>query len=97
VVKGGGTDPIGGRSLIEGSLELRRPLSRDLDLAIFADGGQVSRNSLTYPLDALSYGAGTGLRYRTPVGPIRIDLALPADRRHGDAAWQIHLGVGQAF
>jgi len=93
----GGRDPIGGRSLIEASVEIRRMLTQTLDLAIFADAGQVARNTLTYPLDSLSYGSGIGVRYRTPVGPIRLDLAFPVDPRNGDAPYQIHVGVGQAF
>lgn len=93
----GGRDPIGGRSLIELSLEIRRALTKNLDLAIFADGGQVSRSTLTYPLDSLSYGSGIGVRYRTPVGPIRVDLAFPVAPRNGDPPFQVHVGVGQAF
>ncbi len=97
VLGSSGRDPIGGRSLIELSLEIRRALTKNLDLAIFADAGQVSLNTLTYPLDSLSYGSGIGVRYRTPVGPIRVDLAFPVAPRNGDAPFQIHVGVGQAF
>jgi len=97
VLGSSGRDPIGGRSLIELSLEIRRALTKNLDLAIFADAGQVSRNTLTYPLDSLSYGSGIGVRYRTPVGPIRVDLAFPVAPRNGDPPFQVHVGVGQAF
>jgi len=97
VVRGGGNDPIGGRSLLESSLELRRPITEELSLAVFADTGLVSLKTLDYPLGDLQVGAGFGLRYRTPVGPVRVDLGFPADRRSGDAAWQVDFGVGQAF
>jgi translocation and assembly module TamA len=45
----------------------------------------------------LMWGAGAGLRYFTPVGPIRLDWAVPLDRRPGDSPWQIYLSLGQSF
>src|SRR5207249_11118521 len=81
-------DPIGGRSLIETSLELRQSLTDALGVALFLDAGQASLTSFTFPIHDLERGVGGGVRYRTPVGPLRIDLGFPLDRRHGDAAWQ---------
>jgi len=90
-------DPIGGRSLIETSLELRHPVTDTLGLVTFLDAGQASRTSLTFPFHDLQRGVGGGIRYRTPVGPLRVDIGIPLDRRRGDAAWQLHVSVGPAF
>jgi translocation and assembly module TamA len=40
---------------------------------------------------------GFGVGYKTPVGPLRVDLGFPSDAPHGDASWQIHVSIGQAF
>src|SRR5207247_1928251 len=89
--------PIGGRSLLEGSAELRHPVTERLGAAVFADAGQVSLASFDFPLDDLRYGFGFGLRYKSPVGPLRVDLGFPLEPPRGDARWQLHLSVGQAF
>ncbi len=68
--------PLGGDSLVEGSLELRFPLSKALEAAVFLDAGNVGVSSSdALDLGALQYALGFGLRLRTPVGPLRIDLA----------------------
>ena len=90
-------DPIGGRSLLEGSAELRHPVTERLGAAVFADAGQVSLASFDFPLDDLRYGFGFGLRYKSPVGPLRVDLGFPLEPPRGDARWQLHLSVGYVF
>jgi translocation and assembly module TamA len=51
----------------------------------------------------LRFGAGAGVRYYTPIGPIRLDIAVPIQRRSGagvanpDDAFEIYIGLGQAF
>jgi len=89
-------DPIGGRSLIEGSLELRRPLFK-IGGALFLDFGQVSLHSFDVPLDDLRFAPGFGVSYATPVGPIRLDLGFPLDLPRGDQPWQVHFRIGQFF
>ncbi|HYY04968.1 MAG TPA: BamA/TamA family outer membrane protein [Candidatus Limnocylindria bacterium] len=90
-------DPIGGRSLVEGSAELRHPVTERLGAAVFADAGQVSLASFDFPFDDLRWGFGLGLRYKSPVGPLRVDLGFPLEPPRRDARWQIHLSVGQVF
>ncbi len=90
-------DPIGGRSLVEGSAELRHPVTEKLGAAVFADAGQVSLRSFDFPFDDLRWGFGFGLRYKSPVGPLRVDLGFPLEPPRGDSRRQIHLSVGQAF
>jgi len=69
--------PLGGRALIEGSVEFRFPIWRQLFGATFVDGallGQGSLQSATKGAGAIT--PGVGVRYISPVGPIRVDLGL---------------------
>ena len=86
-----------GGNLVEGSVELRHPITEKLGAAVFLDGGQVSLKSFDFPFDDLRYGAGFGVRYKSPVGPLRLDLGFPFRPPNGDPRWQIHVGVGAAF
>jgi outer membrane protein assembly complex protein YaeT len=90
-------DPIGGRSLAEMSVEVRRVIVGDLGGAVFVDAGALGLDGDRFAFDDLQLGTGVGLRYRSPVGPIRVDLGFPLDRPRGDAAWQVHVSIGRAF
>jgi len=70
------TLPIGGNGLIDGSFEVRYALTTNLIVAAFYDVGQVTLGRLE-PQDFqhVLMAVGFGLRYRTPVGPIRVDFA----------------------
>jgi outer membrane protein insertion porin family len=92
-----GGEPLGGRSLTDMSLELRRALTTELALAAFIDAGQLSLRSFDPPVDDFQKGVGIGFQYATPIGPIRLDLGFPLDRQGDDAAWQVYVSVGQAF
>ena len=87
--------PIGGRSLIEISFEIRHPIYGPLAGVIFTDFGNVWVDSYLFRLDELRYSAGAGLRFATPIGPIRLDVARPIDDPRKTT--QLHLSVGQAF
>jgi translocation and assembly module TamA len=65
-------------------------------MAVFVDGGQVSAN-LNPLAGTLRFGTGAGVRYYTPIGPIRLDVAVPVERRANDDAFEIYIGLGQAF
>jgi outer membrane protein assembly complex protein YaeT len=90
-------DPRGGNSLIEGSFELRFPIAGSLWGAVFLDYGNVFRDSFTYRLADLRYAAGPGIRYLTPIGPIRFDIGFIIDRRSGEDLGRVDFSIGQAF
>jgi outer membrane protein assembly factor BamA len=90
-------DPVGGRSLAEGSLELRQQFLEKLGGALFLDFGQVSLRSFDVPFDDLRFATGFGIRYATPVGPLRLDIGFPFRPPSGDRSWQIHFSIGQSF
>ena len=64
---------------------------------MFADGGQVS-TSLRSLSSTFYTGLGTGIRYYTPIGPVRFDIAMPTKHyiSNGDP-FEIYVGLGQAF
>ena len=90
-------DPIGGLSLLEGSLELRRPIWQALGGALFVDFGQVSRRAFDVPVGSVKFAAGFGLSYATPVGPVRVDFGFPFSPPRGDQSYQVYFSIGAAF
>ncbi|AFL73419.1 autotransporter assembly complex protein TamA [Thiocystis violascens] len=88
--------PAGGDGLLETALELRQRFGANWGLAGFLDAGAISANGLP-GADSLSVGFGLGLRYYTPIGPVRVDVATPLTQREGIAPVQLYIGIGQAF
>jgi len=88
--------PRGGLSLFETSIEIRRDVWRNFQAVGFVDAGAIGFQE-TPNFNNLRYGAGVGVRYKLPFGPIRADIAFPLDRREGDADFQIYVSIGQAF
>lgn len=92
-----GDKPLGGLSLVEGSLELRQRIDEVWGAVAFLDAGHVSRRSVP-DFDADPRAAlGLGVRYQTGVGPLRLDIALPLNKREGDDSFGFYIGIGQAF
>lgn len=91
-------DPLGGRSLFETSLELRTRVWGNLGVVSFVEGGNVFENSYPDFADPPRWAAGGGLRYFTPIGPVRLDIAFPLNRRDDiDDPFQFYIALGEAF
>ncbi len=88
---------VGGRSLIEGSAELRVRATETIGLVGFVDAGYVGEDPIPDFSQEFRLGAGVGLRYLTGLGPIRLDVATPLNRRPGDPSVAFYVGIGQAF
>lgn len=88
--------PIGGLSFFETSVEMRIAITDTIGIVPFVDAGTVSTKSVPNFSD-VKVGAGVGLRYVTPFGPLRIDAAVPLNRDPGDPHFGIYAGIGQAF
>jgi translocation and assembly module TamA len=87
----------GGTRFIGGSVEVRGKVTDKVGVVGFFDYGRITDSRFTAaPASSWHAGAGVGVRYATPVGPIRLDLALPAGGRKGGGL-QFYLGIGQAF
>lgn len=79
---------IGGRHLITASIEIDRLVRPDWTVAAFVDTGSAFNNSDI----ELSTGIGLGIRWYSPIGPLRIDLAHPLD--DPDEDFRIHISLG---
>ena len=90
-------DPIGGRSLVEGSIELRYRFLDDYGIVPFFDAGTVTEDIYPSFDDKLQYAAGLGFRYYSPIGPIRADVAVPLNPREKDDPVAFYISIGQAF
>jgi len=97
--------PVGGNSMIAFSEELRATLRGNLGGVVFLDGGNVWADSFGFKLGDLRYAIGPGLRYQTPVGPIRFDVGyqlnptpeLIVNGNSNFRRWRMHFSIGQAF
>jgi len=89
--------PIGGAAMLLANLEWRRRLAGAVGLNLFLDGGNVwaSRNQVAW--DDVRWGAGLGLRFETPVGPIRLEYGWKLDRLPGERAGELFFSLGNPF
>jgi translocation and assembly module TamA len=88
--------PEGGLSLDAFSLEFRQHIGKSFGIVPFVDAGQVSAGSTPFT-GRLFTGVGLGGRYYTSIGPIRVDFAVPMTRIADSAAFEIYVGLGEAF
>lgn len=105
--------PIGGRATFSFNVELRQELAAiipNFGMALFLDGGQVWENIESMDERPIQFGAGGGIRYQSPIGPVRVDIGYkinPTDEDlnifegvdYGSALNRIgiHFSIGQAF
>ncbi len=89
--------PIGGRSAVEAAVEARAKVFGPFQLAAFVDAGAVYSESFPDFVGDYLVGAGGGVRYLTPIGPIRVDFAVPLEKRGSDRDFQFYISLGQPF
>lgn len=90
--------PTGGRSITDWSVELRKRLNKSFGVVAFVDGGMAHESVYPDFSDVIQWGAGLGVRYFTPIGPLRLDVAMPINRRRDlDNSVQFYISIGQAF
>ena len=91
-------NPLGGASVVEGSVEFRQRFGKSLGAVAFVDAGSAYPDILpNFSLFAPRIGAGVGARYYTDFGPIRLDVGFPLNAREGDPPFGIYVSLGQAF
>jgi len=88
--------PLGGSGLVLFNAEYRFPIFATVGGALFVDAGNVYRSS-RIRFDDLRYGAGVGVRYLSPFGPLRVDIGYPLKRRSYDRAFSWFISLGYAF
>jgi outer membrane protein assembly complex protein YaeT len=97
--------PIGGSTFLNTSVELRMPVWGDLSGVAFLDAGNVWVDPWRFNLGDLRYNVGPGLRYNTPIGPIRADIGYQLNPIEGllirgepqTRRFRFHFSIGQAF
>src|SRR6516225_766139 len=104
-------NPVGGTALSAVNVEFRQRFGKSFGAALFADAGEVGergsgllhggRCSASTPsqstVNCWALGVGGGVRYYTPLGALRLDLAVPTFRRPNDDRFEVYIGLGQAF
>jgi outer membrane protein insertion porin family len=94
--KGEDDNATGGNVFALTNWELRFSLGKGFSLVTFIDSGNVWRTADEVEA-SLKYTAGPGLRYNTPVGPIRIDYGHKMNKEPGDSSGEVHFSFGHAF
>ncbi len=89
--------PIGGRNMITAGADLRLRVAENWGLVPFVDAGTVVRSSEPNLSADVQIGAGLGVLYFTPIGPVRADLAVPVNPRANDDDFQFYISLGQPF
>lgn len=95
--KGADGSPTGGNAFLMGNLELRFDVWKGFGLVTFLDGGNVWQKTEQFSPGQLKYTTGIGLRYNTPVGPLRVDYGFKLNRQTGESSGAVHFSVGHAF
>ena len=88
---------VGGQSIVNLSLEARYQVREKIGAVVFIDGGQIWNEGAWQGETKSQSGAGIGVRYDTPIGPIRFDVGTPIKPRENESRVQLYLGLGQAF
>ncbi len=92
-----GGNPLGGDVLLIGNLEYRFPIRGDLGAVVFTDIGNVFDDPGSLSLEEIRETVGFGVRYATPIGPLRLDWGYLIDARDDERSSRFHFAIGQAF
>lgn len=96
-INGPGGSTTGGKFLTEGSVEARFKVTENIGVVGFVDAGYVTANGFVGFAEGARVGVGAGLRYYTGFGPLRLDVAVPLNKRADDDNYALYVGIGQAF
>jgi outer membrane protein insertion porin family len=95
--KGSDGNPTGGNAFLMENLEMRISLGRGVGLVTFLDGGNVWVKVKDMDSFDIKFTTGLGLRYDTPVGPLRVDYGYKLQREKDESKGEIHFSIGHAF
>ena len=88
---------LGGTDLLVLNSELRFPITKRVGAAAFLDAGNTFGSFSQITLNRLALGAGLGVRIRTPLAPLRLDVAYPFSNEYGREGVRVHFSIGQMF
>lgn len=87
---------VGGKAMDAGTVEFRQKITESIGAQAFVDAGQVSKTSMPFQGD-LRVGVGAGGKYYTPLGPIRLDVAVPMNRPPRGDKFEVYISLGETF
>jgi len=93
-------DPIGGEAMLVGNAELTYPVFKNFKIAGFYDIGNVWHSTdKDIRAEDFKAGAGVGVRVKTPIGPVKVDLGYPLDKAHPDdkQKMRFHFSMTRGF
>lgn len=88
---------VGDESTIVGHLELEQRVTHQWSVVVFMDGAGMAREIADYPAGDYVVTVGGGIRYRSPVGPVRLEYGHNVQRRTGDVDGTLHFSIGYPF
>ena len=88
---------LGGTHLLVFNGELRFAITKRLGAAAFLDAGNTFAALANVALGRLALGTGLGVRIRTPLAPLRLDVAYPISNEYGRNGVRVHFSIGQMF
>jgi outer membrane protein insertion porin family len=89
--------PVGGRSMVAGSVEARIDLGHNVEFTLFYDVGYVGSTYAESVSDDTRSSVGVGLRYITPVGPIGFLYGIKLEPEEGESPGRLHFSIGYTF
>ncbi len=87
----------GGTVWTELSSEIRLRFTEEFGGVVFVDAGNTYQAKAPDPTEELFFSTGVGVRYYSPLGPLRLDVGVPLDEVEDDAAFGVYVSIGQAF
>jgi outer membrane protein insertion porin family len=88
---------VGGNGLFLINLDWRFPIAGPIGGVVFADAGNVWADWRSLGVDELKLGVGGGLRYDSPIGPLRLEVGWKLDREEGESPAVLFLSFGNPF
>jgi len=95
--KGSDGNPTGGNVFLMENLEMRISMGKGIGLVAFLDGGNVWQKISDMEISDIKFTTGLGVRYNTPVGPLRVDYGYKLQKEKGESSGELHFSIGHAF
>lgn len=90
-------NPLGGNVMALGNIEARFSVLGNLGAVVFADGGGVWTDVQQISRGTTGFGTGLGIRYNTPIGPVRLDYGFAPTWSNALKRGKVYFAIGQAF
>jgi outer membrane protein insertion porin family len=90
-------EAIGAETFLQGNIEFEQLLTPTWSLIAFADGVGIARSRDDYPYDEILVAVGGGIRWRTLIGPVRLEYGYNLNRRTHDPRGTLHFSIGFPF